>query len=276
MEIAFVIYDGFTALDLVGAYEVIASWPDARSHFLATERRPHVADNGLIVSPTDTPESLPRADMIVIPGSSRPFGPLENQALLAWIRGAAPQRQWLRLGVHRLEPLRRRRRARPASGDHPLGVPRRPRRHGRDGLHRAGGHRPALHQRRRRLGGHRHGAHPTARIHGEETARLIQLAIEYDPQPPFDAGSPEKAGPQLVGEVLNLFAAGLQQVNHRGAQRPLCPLWLILLLRRRQQVGERPQAALLVHLAERGLGLAPRRATPACRARAAPPRPSTG
>ncbi|HSP95932.1 MAG TPA: DJ-1/PfpI family protein, partial [Candidatus Dormibacteraeota bacterium] len=51
----------------------------------------------------------------------------------------------------------------------------------------------------------------TARIHGESTARLIQLAIEYDPQPPFDAGSPEKAGPQLVGEVLTLFAAGLER-----------------------------------------------------------------
>lgn len=50
----------------------------------------------------------------------------------------------------------------------------------------------------------------TARIFGESVARTIQLAIEYDPQPPFDAGSPEKAGPQVVNEVLTLFSAALQ------------------------------------------------------------------
>jgi hypothetical protein len=49
----------------------------------------------------------------------------------------------------------------------------------------------------------------TARVHGEATARVIQLAIEYDPQPPFDAGSPEKAGPDVVGEVRQRFAAAL-------------------------------------------------------------------
>lgn len=89
MKIAFVLYDSFTALDLVGAYEVIASWPEAEARFVATELRPHRADNGLIVSPTDTPQSLPRPDVIVIPGSSRPFGPLQNQALLDPRRRAA-------------------------------------------------------------------------------------------------------------------------------------------------------------------------------------------
>jgi hypothetical protein len=38
----------------------------------------------------------------------------------------------------------------------------------------------------------------TARIAGEEVAHAIQLGIEYDPQPPFDSGSPAKASPQLV------------------------------------------------------------------------------
>ena len=47
----------------------------------------------------------------------------------------------------------------------------------------------------------------TARVHGEDLARRIQLMIEYDPQPPFDAGSPEKAGPDLVAATLAGFAA---------------------------------------------------------------------
>jgi hypothetical protein len=40
-----------------------------------------------------------------------------------------------------------------------------------------------------------------ARIAGDEVAQAIQLGIEYDPQPPFDAGSPEKA-PEAIVEFL--------------------------------------------------------------------------
>jgi transcriptional regulator GlxA family with amidase domain len=41
---------------------------------------------------------------------------------------------------------------------------------------------------------------------GEETAKAIQLAIEYDPQPPFDSGSPSKATPELVALVSEIFS----------------------------------------------------------------------
>ena len=210
MDIAFVLYDGFTALDLVSAYEPIASWPGVRSHFLATENRPHVADNGLIVSPTDTPATLPRADIIVIPGSSRPLAPLQNEALLAWVRAAAPQAQWCAsvctgsslyaaagvLGSHRVTTHWAFREVLAGMGatvstdrvviDPPF----------ISGAGVSAGIDMALTL--------------TAKLHGEPTARMIQLALEYDPQPPFDSGSPEKAGPQLVGEVLNFFAAALQ------------------------------------------------------------------
>ena len=36
----------------------------------------------------------------------------------------------------------------------------------------------------------------TERVHGREFAEALQLVIEYDPQPPFDSGSPDKAGPR--------------------------------------------------------------------------------
>lgn len=210
MDIAFVIYDDFTALDLVSAYEVIASWPDATAHFLATERRPHRADNGLIVSPTDTPQSLPRADVIVIPGSSRPLGPLKNPALLAWVRDAAPRATWC-TSVCTGASLYA---AAGVLGTHPVAT------HWafRDILAGMGAtvvnERVVISPPFATAAGVSSGIDMaltlTARIFGEPAARLIQLAIEYDPQPPFDAGSPEKAGPQLVGEVLNLFAAALQ------------------------------------------------------------------
>ena len=40
-----------------------------------------------------------------------------------------------------------------------------------------------------------------ARIAGEDVAKAIQLSVEYDPQPPFDAGSPEKAGKKILETV---------------------------------------------------------------------------
>lgn len=49
----------------------------------------------------------------------------------------------------------------------------------------------------------------TGLIAGEDLAQGIQLGIEYDPQPPFDAGSPEKAPPHLVDLIRNLFSTGL-------------------------------------------------------------------
>lgn len=49
------------------------------------------------------------------------------------------------------------------------------------------------------------GIHLVALLTDELTAKAAQLLIEYDPQPPFDAGSVEKAGPQVVQKVLALY-----------------------------------------------------------------------
>ena len=58
MKIAYVVYPDFTALDLVGPYEVISRWPDAEVHFVARSLDPVRCDCGLTVIPTDTPDTL--------------------------------------------------------------------------------------------------------------------------------------------------------------------------------------------------------------------------
>jgi hypothetical protein len=58
VKIAFVLYEQFTALDLAGPYEVIARWPGAEVHFIATWPDPVRADAGLVVVPTGTLDSL--------------------------------------------------------------------------------------------------------------------------------------------------------------------------------------------------------------------------
>lgn len=133
MRIAYVVYPDFTGLDLVGPYEVISRWPDADVHFVASSPEPVRADRGLTVIPTDTPDTMPQPDLIVVPGSQNPVPVL----------GGA---------------LRRCGSARGQEDDDALGVPRQPagdgRRGGR-GPRRLAGH---PHKRRGRLGRHRHGA----------------------------------------------------------------------------------------------------------------------
>jgi cyclohexyl-isocyanide hydratase len=57
-----------------------------------------------------------------------------------------------------------------------------------------------------------------AELAGEDAARMIQLALEYDPQPPFDAGTPAGAGPDLVARYRALVAPRMAQVEAALAQ----------------------------------------------------------
>jgi putative intracellular protease/amidase len=76
VKIAYVLYPDFTALDLVGPYEVISRWPDAEVHFLGR----------------GTPDTLPDPDLIVVPGGGNPVPVLSDAVLVDWLRAAAPPR----------------------------------------------------------------------------------------------------------------------------------------------------------------------------------------
>jgi putative intracellular protease/amidase len=79
MRVAFVVYPDFTALDLVGLYDVISRWPGAEVHFVSSSTDPVRCDSGLTVLPTDTPSTLPDPDLIVVPGSGNPLPVLDDR-----------------------------------------------------------------------------------------------------------------------------------------------------------------------------------------------------
>jgi len=62
------------------------------------------------------------------------------------------------------------------------------------------------------------GLEMARQIRGEETARLIQLLLEYDPKPPFDAGSPEHAGPELTQRVRKARDAAISAAREAATQ----------------------------------------------------------
>jgi putative intracellular protease/amidase len=202
MDIAILLYDGFTALDAVGPYEVLSRLPDAKTAFVAVEPGPITTDNGVltVLAPTALKDAS-RPDVVLVPG-----GPGEVAA-----RAGGPALEWLR-EVHATSTWT----TSVCTGSLILAAA---------GLleeKRATSHWLAL-ERLRELGaepvservvfdgkivtaagvsaGIDMGLALAAEIAGPELAQAIQLGIEYDPQPPFDAGSPAKAPAPIVEAV---------------------------------------------------------------------------
>jgi cyclohexyl-isocyanide hydratase len=205
MKIAYVLYPEFTALDLVGPYEVISRWPDAEVHFLARSLDPVRCDCGLTVIPSDTPETLPNPDLIVVPGSGNPVPVLDDNVLIEWLRAAAPKCQWTAsvctgAGLYAAAGLLEGKKTTTHWGF-------------RDNIRAMGVEVVA--DRVVWEANHISGAGVSAgidmalalteRVHGRKLAESLQLVIEYDPQPPFAAGSPTKADASTLRLALRIL-----------------------------------------------------------------------
>ncbi len=201
MQIAIPIYDGVTALDAIGPYEALSRIPGADIRFVGVEPGPKQCDTKALSLVADySVEEVPSPDVLVVPGgtgSRRESG----EELIGWIRSVHETTRWttsvctgsLLLGK--------------------AGI--------LDGL-KATSHWIHLDKLRD------YGAEPTSeriveqgkiltaagvssgidmalrliqREGGDEMAQAIQLSLEYDPQPPLDAGSPEKAPDHIVSLV---------------------------------------------------------------------------
>ena len=199
MQIAIVLYPGFTALDFIGPYEVLRNLPDTEVRFVWHEPGPIAADSGvLLVGATHSFDETPSPDMVLIPGGMTTFEHARDEKLLDWVRRRNQSADVDRVGVLRLGDPGRRRPARGQARDVAL-----------DGGADAQGVRRDA---RRRRADRRSEAPPSrivtcagvsagidlglwlaGQIGGEAKAKAIQLAIEYDPQPPFDSGHMSKA-----------------------------------------------------------------------------------
>ena len=215
MEIAIPLYDRFTALDAVGPYQVLSALPEARVRFIAAEAGPVRADNRMLTLVAEASlDDVPSPDILVVPGG-------------IGTRAAAGGRAAGRLGPHRTRDLARTRpRSAPARCCSPPpgildGVDATTHWMVRDFLGELGAN-PVTDRVVERgkvftAAGVSSGIDMALvlaeRIAGPEVSQAIQLAIEYDPEPPHDSGSPEKA----PKEIVELVGAVMEQMESEAA-----------------------------------------------------------
>jgi transcriptional regulator GlxA family with amidase domain len=208
MKVAIPLYDEFTALDAVGPFEVLSRIPGTEVAWLGPEAGPVSADHGLTIVAGAAYEEMPDPDVVLVPGGyGTDSGALDDERLVGWIRRAHETSDWttsvctgslLLAAAGVLDGLE--------ATTHWLDV---------ETLERLGA-RPTSSRVVERgkvitaagvSSGIDMGLVLAARIAGPQVAQAIQLGIEYDPQPPFDSGSTEKAAPEIVQLVRSVTAA---------------------------------------------------------------------
>jgi transcriptional regulator GlxA family with amidase domain len=205
MKVAIPIFDRLTALDAVGPYEVLSRLPGATVQFLALEPGPKRTETEMLALTADAAlDELPDPEVIVVPGGFGTRELMQDERMLDWLRAAHASSQWttsvctgslllaaagildgLEATTHwlELETLRQ-------YGVTPVS------------------RRVVVQGKVMTAAGVSSGIDMAltlaARIAGDEVAQAIQLGIEYDPEPPFQAGSPAKAPAPIVDLVRGL------------------------------------------------------------------------
>jgi len=200
MEIAILIYDGFTALDAIGPYEVLSLVPGAKVHFVSTERGPKRANTDFLSVVADyTLDDVPDPDIIVVAGGAKgTLAAAEDPRILAWLRKAHETSKWTTSVCTGALIL--------GSAGILKGLKATSHWYVRDLLQNFGAQ--YVEERFVKQGkiitaagvsaGIDMALHLADEIAGKEVAQVIQLIIEYDPKPPFDSGSIAKADPSIV------------------------------------------------------------------------------
>ena len=202
LDVAFVLFPNITQLYLTGPAQVLSRLGDATIRLVSASMDPVMTDAGFSINPTCTFAQCDRPHIVCVPGGAGADDAMLDSELIAWLQRVSISADWV---------------TSVCTGSLVLGAA---------GLLR--GKRATSHWLTRPMLSH-FGAEPvdervvfdgkyvtgggvtagidfalalTAAIRGEEHAKLVQLTLEYDPSPPFAAGSPSGAGEALVERVV--------------------------------------------------------------------------
>jgi len=209
LSIGMVLFPGLTQLDLTGAYEVLARMPDTRVLLVASTLQPVRSEWGLTILPDTTFADAPPLDMLCVPGGWGVNNHFDDDELLDFLRSRAQHARYITsVCSGALLPgaagLLRGYRA----TTHWMSV---------GFLERFGAthvdERVVIDRNRITGGGVTAGIDLAlviaAELFGDDTSQAIQLAIEYQPAPPFNSGSPHSAPAEIRDRVLAASRPGL-------------------------------------------------------------------
>jgi cyclohexyl-isocyanide hydratase len=215
-EIGLFVFPRVQQLDLTGPYEVFASWPEARVRLVGESGESVASSTGLRLTPTTTYADCPQLDVICVPGGVGVNALMRDEETLSFVRAQAARARFvtsvctgaLVLGAAGL--LRGKRATThwasldllAAFGAVPVKA-----RVVRDGALVTGGGVTA---------GIDFALTLIAELAGRDVAEAIQLNLEYAPEPPFAAGSPATARPEIVARVRAAMA-GVRAERERFA-----------------------------------------------------------
>lgn len=223
IQIGLLLFPRLTQLDLTGPFEAFARIPNAKVHVVWKSREPVVSDVGLQIVPTATLEDCPDLDVICIPGGPGMNALLEDDVVLDFVRrqgararyvtsvctgalvlGAAGLLKGYEAATHwaSMEFL-------PAFGATPVRA------------------RVCVDRNRITGGGVTagidFGLYLAARLTDQKTAERIQLYMEYNPEPPFRAGSPDTASPEVIQDFRTV-ATGMIEERRAAVMRAAAKL----------------------------------------------------
>ena len=202
MQIAILLFDRFTVLDAIGPYQVLSGLPGAEVSFVAERPGPISDEEGsLVLSAGAGLADVPRPDIIVVPGGPGQNDQMQDGPVHEWLRAADQATTWttsvctgsLILAAAGLLAGRR-------ATSHWLAL---------DELGQFGAtpvtDRVVFDGKYVTAAGVSSGIDMglalAGRIAGDQVAQAVQLMIEYDPQPPYDAGSPDRAPAEIVSRL---------------------------------------------------------------------------
>ncbi len=207
METAVLLFDDVNALDVVGSCEVLSKIPDMTMKYVAKEPGPKKTDTQVKLTADYALPEILNPDILLIPGGRGIKSIIDDKEIINWITNCHKTTKWtasactgaLMLGVAGiLKGLK--------ATTHWVKLPCL-----EDFGAKPQKQRVVIDGKLITCAGVSSGIDMaltlTGLIAGETTAKAIQLAIEYDPAPPFDCGSPDKAPEEIFEMVVSKIEA---------------------------------------------------------------------